>query len=350
MSTLRAAAKRPVHAYLFVGPPGTGKLQAAQLFGAMLLCRAGGGDGCGTCQRALAGTHPDFVVFEREGAALSIDQARQVSRLAAHSPVEGGRKVIVLPDLHLAADAVPALLKTIEEPEADVVFIGLAEFVPPSLATLASRSVRVDFRPLAEAEVAKVLIDEGVPAERAGAIASAAGGRLDRARLLASDPGVALRLAAWEAVPGRLDDSGATVATIADELVELLKASAEPLVARQEAEAAEATRQSAEQLAAAPAGFAQRVQRSATGAARDLEERHRREQRRQRTDELRMGLGALARSYEARAAKGMMRADLAASSVELLDEFSANLAFNPGELLALQALLVRLGRLGAGRS
>jgi DNA polymerase-3 subunit delta' len=349
MSTLRAAAQNPVHAYLFVGPPGTGKLQAAKLFGAMLLCPAGREDRCFTCQRVLDGNHPDFLVFEREGAALTIDQAREVSRLAARSSVEGGRKVLVLPDLHLAADAIPALLKTIEEPAADAVFIGIAEFVPASLATVASRCVRVDFRPLSEAEIVEALISEGVAAERAAPAASAAGGRLDRAKLLASDPQVARRLAAWEAVPERLDGTGATIAVIANELVELLKESVAPLIARQEAEAAEATRRSAEQLGAAPAGFAQRAQRATLGAARDLAERHRREQRRQRTDELRMGLAALARSYAARAASGAIRADLAASSVELIDKFSADLAFNPGELLALQALLVRLDRLGTAQ-
>ena len=122
---------------------------------------------CDTCRRVREGTHPDVIFFEREGAALSIDQAREVSRIAVRSSLEGGRQVVVLPDLHLARDAVPALLKTIEEPPLHTVFIALAEFVPPELVTIASRCVRVEFRPLTDQEIAGALVADGVPEERA---------------------------------------------------------------------------------------------------------------------------------------------------------------------------------------
>ena len=79
VKALRAAAARPVHAYLLVGPPGTGKLAAAKAFAAMLLCPNGGDGSCDTCRRVAEGTHPDLTVVEREGAALSIDQAREVT-------------------------------------------------------------------------------------------------------------------------------------------------------------------------------------------------------------------------------------------------------------------------------
>jgi DNA polymerase-3 subunit delta' len=86
---------------------------------------------------------------------------------------------------------------------------------------------------------------------------------------------------------------------------------------------------------------------AARAGARDLEERHRREQRRQRTDELRTGLAALARAYRDRSAAGALPADRAAAAVALVDGLSADLAFNPGEQLALQALFVRLDRLAS---
>ena len=181
VSTLRAMASKPVHAYLFVGPPGAGKLTAAMAFAAMLLCPDGGDDGCDTCRRVLDGLHPDVIVVEREGASLSIEQAREVSRISARSSLEGGRSVVILPDLHLARETVPALLKTIEEPPGSTVFIGLAEFVPPELETVASRSARVDFRPLGDDEIAGILVAEGVPPEDAPVLARLAGGRLDRA-------------------------------------------------------------------------------------------------------------------------------------------------------------------------
>jgi DNA polymerase III subunit delta' len=340
-STLRAAVARPVHAYLFVGPPGAGKLTAAMAFAAMLLCPKGGDDGCDTCRRVLEGLHPDVFVLEREGAALSIEQAREVSRIAARSSLEGGRSVVILPDLHLAREAVPALLKTIEEPPGSTVFIGLAEFVPPELETVASRSARVDFRPLGDAQIAEVLVAEGVPTDRATVLARLAGGRLDRARLLATDPEAEGRLRSWEAVPARLDGSGATVAQLAEELVELLKRSAAPLSRRQGAEAAELADRHARESATLPGRAAQSLARA---GGREMEERHRREQRRQRTDELRTGLAALAGAYRDRAVAGTLAPGRAAEAVALIDGLASDLEFNPGELLAVQALLVRLDR------
>ena len=78
-----------------------------------------------------------------------------------------------------------------------------------------------------------------------------------------------------------------------------------------------------------------------------LEERHRREQRRQRTDELRTGLAALAGAYRDRAVSGTLSPARAAEAVGLIDGLSADLVYNPGELLAVQALLVRLDRLAS---
>ncbi len=344
VTTLRAVAARPVHAYLFVGPPGTGKLRAAMAFAAMLLCPGGGEDGCETCRRVLDGVHPDVLVVEREGPALTIEQAREVSRIAARSSLEGGRSVVILPDLHLAREAVPALLKTVEEPPGSTVFIGLAEFVPPELETIASRSARVDFRSLSESDIAAVLVSEGVPPERASVLAGLAGGRLDRARLLASDPEAEVRRHSWETVPARLDGTGATVAQLAEELVELLKRSASSLSVRQQAELSELTERYARESATLPGRAGQSLARA---GARELEERHRREQRRQRTDELRTGLAALAGAYRDRAVSGTLPPARAADAVGLIDGLSADLAYNPGELLAVQALLLRLDRLAS---
>ncbi|HTW07867.1 MAG TPA: hypothetical protein VME46_10170 [Acidimicrobiales bacterium] len=360
---LWTAARKPVHAYLFVGPPGSGKLAAARAFASLVLCPGEGDDGCGTCQRVAEGKHPDVVVIEREGASLSIEQAREVTRLAARSSVEGGRVVVVVPDLHLAGDALPALLKTIEEPAGPVLFVGLAEYVPPELVTIASRCVRADFRPLTEDELSRALEAEGVAPAKAEAAASMAGGRLDRARLLANDPAAESRRQVWDAVPARLDGSGATVAVLVAELVELLKRSAEPLEARQSGEVSEAAERAAAASPVAvarpsqgppraPAGPGRPVQAAARSAqvlaragAKELEERHRRELRRQRTDELRSGLAVLARAYRERAVQGQVSPAQARGAVALIDELSADLAFNPGEQLALQALFVRLDRL-----
>jgi DNA polymerase-3 subunit delta' len=143
-------------------------------------------------------------------------------------------------------------------------------------------------------------------------------------------------------VPARLDGSGATVALLAEELLDHLKRSAEPLVSRQEAERARVLENNAEKVGTVPAKLAQSAMRAGIS---ELEERQKREQRRQRTDELRSGLAALARAYRDRAVAGTLPAPSAAEAVRLIDGLSADLAFNLGEQLAVQALLVRLDRL-----
>ncbi len=352
IAALTAAAVRPVHAYLFVGPPGSGKGTAARGFAAALLCPATPPDGtCDICRRVLGGVHPDVIDVEREGAAISIDTARQVSRLAATSPVEGDRKVIILHDFHLVEDAGPALLKTIEEPPATTVFVILAEYVPPALVTIASRCVRIDFQALSVEQVARVLEEESVEPRRALMLAQAAGGRLDRARLLAADPDFEVRRRAWLEVPARLDGTGATAARVADELVGLLESSVEPLRARHDTERAALEERNARAAEVAGTGRSARAGARAakamlTAGLTEMETRQRREVRRQRTDELRGGLAALASAYRdrLRGAEDTRRRVGAIRAVDRIDRLGRDLQYNPGELLQLQALLTQLGR------
>ena len=161
--------------------------------------------------------------------------------------------------------------------------------------------------------------------------------------MLASDEEAESRRRAWETLPARFDGSGATVALLAEELVDMLKRSAYPLTLRQEAEVAELLEAN---TVLGHTGPGRAAQGQAKAVARELEERHRREQRRQRTDELRTGLAALAGAYRDRAVSGALPIGQVADAVALIDGLSADLAFNPGELLAIQALLLRLDRLG----
>lgn len=334
LAQLRAAATSPVHAYLLTGPPGTGKRTAARSFAASLLCDEGGCGRCDQCQRALAGVHPDVIVHERTGAYITVDDAREIGRLAALGPVEGRRKLLVLVDFHLVEKAAPALLKTIEEPPATTVFLVLAEHVPAELVTIASRCCRIDFGPVAPGLIAETLVAEGVAPELAGEVAAASGGRPGRARLLASDPGFAARRAAWQQAPGRLDGRGATAAVLAEELLAGLETVVEPLHARQAAELAE--------LAERAKAYGERP-----GERKEVEARHKREERRLRTDELRFGLAALAAAYRDR----LLTAGDPRPVLVAVDEIGAAneaLIRNPNVALLLQALLVRLGRLETG--
>lgn len=330
VAQLRAAARNPVHAYLLVGPPGSGKRPAALAFAAALLCPQGGCGACGVCSRVLGEVHPDLVVVEREGAFISVAQAREIQRLALRTPNEAARKVLVLEDFHLVREAAPTLLKVIEEPPASAVFVVLAEHVPPELVTIASRCVTLELGALGAEAIATALVGEGVDPGTARRVAGAAGGRLDRARLLARDPGFEARWERWRSVPARLDGTGASAAVVAAELVELLGGAAvEPLEARHQAERA---------------ALEERVERSGErGSGRKLlADRHRRELRRLRADELRFGLGVIAGAYRDALAAGRSDPRACVAAVAAVQTAAEAIVRNPNETLLLQALLVRL--------
>ena len=273
--------------------------------------------------------------IHRVGATISAEQIREIVRLAAMSPVEGDRQVIILHEFHLlTAMGAAALLKTVEEPPPSTIFVILADLMSPDLVTIASRCARVDFQPLDEATVAGVLRAEGVDDEVALAAALASAGDLRRARVLAADPELERRRQAFATVPQRLDGTGAGVVRITAELFALIDAAAEPLTARHAAEVAALD----ERIAAAGERGSGRKQ---------LEERHRRELRRHRTDELRSGLVAIAATYRDGLVGGSLggpgkRLDGAVAAVARIHEAIAALERNPNETLLVQSLLLEL--------
>ena len=233
IAALQAAARTPVHAYLLVGPRGSGKRDLARAFAASLLSSTAPDDPDRAANLALAGRHPDLHEFERAGPYITVEQADSIIREASRSGVESSRKVLVLVDFHLVQPAVEAkLLKTIEEPPADTVFVVLAETVSTLLEPIASRCVRIEVDPLSPSVVRDALIAEGVDPETASSVSAAAGGDLARARLLATDPRFSLRQQAWAGIPHALDDTGATVARLVSELRAMIDDAAAPLEAR----------------------------------------------------------------------------------------------------------------------
>lgn len=324
---LRRAAAAPVHAYLFVGPAGATKGAAARAFAAALLT---GGDDPDTrdARLALAGEHPDVREVLRVGPAISAEQVAEIVRQAALSPVEGDRKVLILHEFHLLnAAGAGRLLKTIEEPPASTHFVVLADFVPVDLVTIASRCVRVDFGPIGAEALGARLVAEGAEPERAAEAAAAAGGDLNRARLLAADPQFVDRRRAFAELPRTLDGTGAMVVTTAAELLARIEAAAAPLTARQRRELDE---------------LAEREQRlGARGSGRAvIEARHKRELRRHRTDELKSGLAAIAATYRDALVDGSApHPDSVIAAVHRIHETIESFEHNPNEMLLLQSLL-----------
>lgn len=327
---LRRCATAPVHAYLFVGPPGSTKDVAARAFAASILSGSDDPDDR-DARLAMAGEHPDVIEVRRVGATLQTDQIKEIVRVASLAPVESDRKVLILDEFHLlAAEGSGRLLKTIEEPPPSTIFVVLADHVPSELVTIASRCVRVEFGPIDHAAIEAVLVAEGHPADVAHVTAAASAGNLDRARVLVSDSGLAARREAFASVPSRLDGSGNTVVRLADEMVRLADEAAAFLAPVHAGELAE--------LEARVAAGGER------GSGRKaMDDRHKREVRRYRTDELRSGLAVMAGAYrDALAAGTAQRPDAAIRAVARIHESLEALERNPNEVLLLQSLLLDL--------
>jgi DNA polymerase-3 subunit delta' len=339
---LRLMARRPVHAYLLVGPPGVGQRALVRGFAAALLCPTGGCGECSTCRRALAGVHPDLVEVDRSGPSVTVEDARRIVRLAQRRPLEAHRQVVAVSDVHLARLAAPVLLKPLEEPPGDTVFVLLADVVPPELATVASRCVRIDLGPVPPGALTTWLEAQGIEAERARDMAVAARGSTDRARLLVDDEGFAARRTLWRDVPTRLDGTGATADALAAELLAAAEEAVGPLRLRHQAEMQ------------ARADQAESTGERGVPGRKDIEDRHHREERRWRSDEIMAGLGVLAGAYRDRLVAEVAggRASGSGRSGERVRELSGavsavegvcvEMVRNPNEALMLEALLVRL--------
>jgi DNA polymerase-3 subunit delta' len=341
VSALRAAARQPVHAYLLVGAMGNGGLAAAHGFAASVLCPDGGCGVCRTCQQVLAGSHPDLHMVHRSGASLSVDDMRKLVTVAQRRPLQAARQVAIVTDVHLGAGAAPALLKTLEEPPGDTVFVLLADAITPGLSTVASRCVEVAFPPVPRTTLMVWLRERGASPEVATVVADASGGNPDRARVMMDDAAVAERAELWSSVPDQLTGSGDVVAQLVRRLLESTDGAVEPLKAVHALELERLTEEAKEMGERGVAG------------RKEITDHFAREERRWRADTLRAGLGAMARVYGARVRaqlpnsgiSGERQGRSAATAVSLITDAARILPRNPNEGLLLHSLLVRLGSL-----
>jgi DNA polymerase-3 subunit delta' len=241
------------------------------------------------------------------------------------------------------------LLKTLEEPAGQSVFVLLADAVPAELATVASRCVRIELRPVPPAELRDWLIRTGMEGELAEELSEAAGGSIDRARLLADDAGFVDRRALWRSVPSRLDGTGAAAASLAQELLASAEEAVEPLRVRHRLE-----------MEGLGSDAEQRGER-AVPRRKEIEERQRREERRWRADELRAGFAVLAAAYRDRlvtlattgsatpawSGRTAERVRELSDAIVVVERSAAELIRNPNESLLLEAMLVRLSAVTA---
>jgi DNA polymerase-3 subunit delta' len=196
---LARAVGRPHHAYLFSGPEGSGKRLGMRALAAALLCPDGGCGVCRNCRLALGERHPNMVMLEPTGPDILVGKdasdtntARWLASRAYLTPPEPGRKIMVVVQAdRLRIEAADVLLKVLEEPPQDTVFMLLSARPDELPDTVRSRCQEIGFPPLSESFVVDTLVREGVDPERALLACRLAGGNLGRARRLARD-------AAWE--------------------------------------------------------------------------------------------------------------------------------------------------------
>ncbi|MDN3296151.1 DNA polymerase III subunit delta' [Streptomyces ficellus] len=293
-------ASKMTHAWLFTGPPGSGRATAARAFAAALQCvspdRALGGEpGCGFCDgchTTLVGTHADVEIIRTDLLSIGVKETRELVRRAQLSPAVGRWQVLVLEDAdRLTEGAGNVLLKAIEEPAPRTVWLLCAPSIEDVLPTIRSRCRHLTLRTPPVDAVADVLIRrDGIEPEAAYIAARATQGHIGRARRLATDERARTRRATVLKLPLRIDDVGGCLKAAQ----ELIDAAGED--AKQVAEEID-TKETEELRAALGGSQGSRMPRGTAGAMKDLEDKQKRRKTRTQRDTLDLALSDLTAFY-----------------------------------------------------
>jgi len=175
--------------WLFTGPPGSGRSNAAIAFAAALVCKEGGCSKCNDCMSTIIGTHADVELIKTAGLSIKIDEVRELISRASWAPSVANYRVVVMEDAdRLTESAANALLKVIEEPGLRTIWLLCAPTLTDVLPTIRSRCRHLSLRTPSTKAIAKLLIErDGVESSTADFVARASGGHIGRARRLATD-------------------------------------------------------------------------------------------------------------------------------------------------------------------
>lgn len=366
----KAMQNRSCHAFMLTGSPGTGTREAALWIAQSVLCPNGGGDGCEVCGRIERGVHPDAIRVVADGVELRAPSLDRLIEQLTRAPFEAKAQVAIIEDAETLSSrnvaAANRLLKMLEEPTGDVVFVLVARDAAQVLPTIRSRVIEVSFRPLGDERMLGFLTEElaGQP--------PAAGLTLhDVVRLSRGDMQRAVDLARGGATLERFDRVLAAVVGLAGgsrEPAEVADEFAEQIAAVRDAEQEAGERELEQVLEQLPPS-----DRAKARGGRDpegAEARIKRRSRRAMTDELRAILFDIATVYRDLAALQVGAEDVvhagsrverlrplvgtaaAANAIAAVDAVSDALdrsAVNVDERLSLASLTSELAGLGAGR-
>ena len=177
------------HAWLFTGPPGSGRSNAAIAFAAALVCKDGGCSKCVDCMSTITGSHADVELIKTEGLSIKIDEIRDLISRSSWAPSVAAWRVVVIEDADRLTDsAANALLKVVEEPGLRTVWLLCAPTLTDVLPTIRSRCRHLSLRTPSTKAITKLLIErDSIDAVNAEFVAKASGGHIGRARRLATD-------------------------------------------------------------------------------------------------------------------------------------------------------------------
>jgi DNA polymerase-3 subunit delta' len=201
------------HAWLFTGPPGSGRSNAALAFAAALQCERGGCHDCQACRTAMAGSHADISITRTEKLSIGVDDVRELVRHASLSPAGKRWQIMIVEDAdRLTEQAANALLKSIEEPSERTVWLLCAPTVEDVLPTIRSRCRLVVLSTPSAEDVTRFLVERlGIAEGIASFAARASQGHIGRARALARDEATRNRRREVVDIPVALTSLGACV-------------------------------------------------------------------------------------------------------------------------------------------
>ena len=294
------------HAWLFTGPPGSGRSVAARAFAAALECPDRGCGHCSHCHTVLSGTHADVRSVVPEGLTISVKEIRAVVQMAARRPVTGPWQIVLIEDAdRLTEGASNALLKAVEEPPPRTVFLLCAPSTHPEdiSVTIRSRCRVLSLRIPPASAIAEVLVRrDGIDLEMAAWAASVAAGHVGRARRLARDGQARTQRSRTLSLPGALR-SMADVFTEAAELIATATGEARSVSERRDGAELEELKTA---LGAGGTGKgAVGAARGTAGVVKDLERRQRSRKTRTERDVLDRALVDLSGFYRDVIARGL---------------------------------------------
>ena len=348
------------HAWLFTGPPGSGRSNTALAFAAALLCPESGCNNCINCTTALKGTHADVELVRTEGLSIKIDEVRELITRASWTPSVAQYRVVIIEDAdRLTESAANALLKAIEEPGIRTVWLLCAPTLTDVLPTIRSRTRNVTLRTPSVDAVSALLRSEGYLQEVAELSAKASQGHIGRARYLAKNPEARTRRTDILKLPLTITDI-ASAFKCAGALVDAAKREAE----------ADATLRNDVETAALKEAWGQqgsRVVQGGTKAVKELEKEQKSRQTRMVRDYLDRALLDIATFFrdvlliqttsnleqsgelinsdmerEIKIVASNTSAEATLKKLEAIMKTRTNLSRNAAPLLAVEALMVQL--------